>query len=191
MWNQIRDYVTANPWLTAAVLYPLTTAIVSGVFHARSAGEYASKPARIAALYKLVAALGVDVEKATQSLLRFAFGATPKARAQALASLVAAMTIDPVKIAEALTQLVTGKRREDSGDGKPPSGGVAVLGLALCIGACRERPPCRPEQLALIESAYVSEALATCHGRTMSDCGELDAIRAKYRAKREEWVSCR
>lgn len=67
----------------------------------------------------------------------------------------------------------------------------ALLALAIALVGCHERPACSPEQLTLIESAYVAEAIETCHGRKASECGELDAIKAKYRAQREEWVSCR
>lgn len=191
MLTQIRDYVSAHPYLVSAILYPLLTALISGIFHARSEGEYANKPARVAALYKLVAAVGVDVEKAVRAVADVAFGPNPAARAKGLASLVAALTIDPPKLLEALYQLITGTRRED--EPKPPTGGAAMLVLvAMVLGVgCHESPACSPESLALIESAYVAEAIETCRGRSVSECGELDGIKAKYRAKREEWVSCR
>lgn len=137
MLSQIRDYVSTHPWITAAVLYPVMTALVTGIFHARSPSEFANKPVRLAALYKLVAAVGVDTEKAVSSLLRLAFGASPSARAGALASLVAAMTIDPPKLLEALYQLVTGKRREDEDRPTPPLGPLAVVaGMALALSGC-------------------------------------------------------
>jgi len=146
MLAQIRDYVSAHPWITAAVLYPLLTAFISGIFHARSSGEYANKPARIAALYKLVAAVGVDVEKAVRAVADVAFGPNPAARAKGLASLVAALTIDPPKLLEAIYQLVTGTRREDDDGGTPPLGPiVAVFGLALMVG-CSPSPEVARDQ---------------------------------------------
>ena len=130
------DYVSAHPYWVSAILYPLVTALVTTIFHARSPEEYASKPARLAALYKLVAAVGVDVEKAVRAVADVAFGPNPAARAKGLASLVAALTIDPPKLLEALYQLITGTRREDGP--KPPSGGaIAVVTMAVMLAACR------------------------------------------------------
>ncbi len=56
-----------------------------------------------------------------------------------------------------------------------------------------EREPCPPSDLAKIEAAYVSEAIATCkaEGATSADtCKALPGIQAKYRAARAAYVEC-
>ena len=77
-----------------------------------------------------------------------------------------------------------------------------ILRLGLCfvlfVPACAalqraEREPCPPSDLAKIEAAYVSEALATCRAegaKTVDACKAFPGIQAKYRAKRAEYVEC-
>jgi len=68
-----------------------------------------------------------------------------------------------------------------------------VLGCcaALVLAACHaQSAACSPEALALIEAAYVAEAVQECRGYTAETCPALPAIRAKYQLKRQEWVAC-
>lgn len=140
------DYVSAHPYWVSAILYPLVTALVTTIFHARSPEEYASKPARLAALYKLVAAVGVDVPGIANALFTMLLGTSASARSKGLAAFVAAVTIDPPKLLEALYQLITGTRREDDDGGTPPLGPiVAVFGLALMVG-CSPSPEVARDQ---------------------------------------------
>lgn len=70
-------------------------------------------------------------------------------------------------------------------------GALAAAPLALFLSCCRyERPPCRPEALAAIESAYMAEVLSQCEGRTAEECAELPEIERKYDSLRDEWVQC-
>jgi hypothetical protein len=66
--------------------------------------------------------------------------------------------------------------------------------LIVAIAACSSQPErlaCSPDVLATLELAYVTEAADACRGYTYDDCPALPGLRAKYRAKREEWVECR
>ncbi len=68
---------------------------------------------------------------------------------------------------------------------------VAVAALIFFLAGCEpEKPACSPKALADIEEAYVVEAVGTCAGYTFDTCPELPAIRAKYDAMRDAWVSC-
>lgn len=67
-----------------------------------------------------------------------------------------------------------------------------AFGVLLSVSGCtKERPACSPQVLAAIETQYVAEAVQTCAGHTFETCPGLDALEAKYRAKREEWIACR
>lgn len=66
---------------------------------------------------------------------------------------------------------------------------LSLLAVAL-LGCGATKPPCTPEALAAIETAYIAEAVAACRGETYESCKVLPAIRAKFRAKREAWVEC-
>lgn len=65
-----------------------------------------------------------------------------------------------------------------------------AVAAALLAACAPERPACSPAALAALEAAYVHEALTACDGETLETCTELPAIRAKYKAQRDGWVSC-
>lgn len=132
----VRTFLASRPWFVAAVGY-LFTGLLVAIFHARSAEEYASRPPRVAALFKLLAGVGCDAPKAWTSLLEIMLAGTPKARAMGLGSLVAAFTFDVPKIGEAVYQIITGTRREDGPN--PPGGTLAAVTMAVALGACSPR----------------------------------------------------
>lgn len=70
---------------------------------------------------------------------------------------------------------------------------LLVLRLVLLTGCTphEERPPCKPEELARIDAAFVAEAVAACAGSRLEACAAYPAIKAKYAARREEWIACR
>jgi hypothetical protein len=65
--------------------------------------------------------------------------------------------------------------------------------LSLLLLACAsERPACSPAALAALETAYATEVFSTCDGYdTPEQCPDYPAIKARFAAKREAWVSCR
>jgi hypothetical protein len=75
---------------------------------------------------------------------------------------------------------------------------AVVLSLAILLGGCGlfggpgadEPKECEPGALAQIEAEYLAEATFACQGYGYEDCERLPEIRAKYQAKRKEWVSC-
>lgn len=74
---------------------------------------------------------------------------------------------------------------------------VVLVTLLQWLSGCArppsrpERAACAPEQLAAIESAYVSEVIVFCAGETFDTCKARPALEAKYARLREEWVACR
>lgn len=66
-----------------------------------------------------------------------------------------------------------------------------LLFASLLLSGCQERPACQPAELARIEAAFVQEAVTTCAGQTIETCPQYPAIKAKYSAQRDAWVSCR
>jgi hypothetical protein len=66
---------------------------------------------------------------------------------------------------------------------------LSVLVLGGC-GASQEPARCDQTQLAAIAAAEIAEAVEACRGQTYDTCTAFPAIRAKYDAKREEWVQC-
>jgi hypothetical protein len=75
-----------------------------------------------------------------------------------------------------------------------PSDAAACIAMAGILAACatqQQNPACAPERLAEIESAYVLEVLEACDGQHLETCDEWPAIRDRYDALREEWVTCR
>ena len=74
----------------------------------------------------------------------------------------------------------------------PVAAVLFLVGLFLIGCAGTERPACSPEALANIEEDYLAEAISACApGLGYETCDALPAIRAKYAAKREEWIRCR
>lgn len=73
---------------------------------------------------------------------------------------------------------------------------AALLAIVGGVQACatskpaKSSPECADEQLAKIEAAFLAEAIEACAGKTTETCEALPAIRAKYDAKRQEWVAC-
>lgn len=106
---QILDWARAHPVILTAVVWPLLTALLTSVFHSRSPEEYAAKNPRVAAFWKLVAAVGVDVPKVIDALGIIVAGTTPKERSLGVARLFAAFVVDIPKASEALVQLILGK----------------------------------------------------------------------------------
>ncbi len=74
----------------------------------------------------------------------------------------------------------------------------ALLLIGACAFGCAflqsaEREPCPPSDLAKIEAAYVSEAIATCRAegaKSADTCKALPGIQEKYRAARAAYVEC-
>lgn len=140
MFTQIREFVASHPAFAAMFGYVFVS-LMSLLFHARSSEEYASKPPRVAALFKLSASVGCDAQKVWDSFVSLITSDSAKARASALASIVAGFTVDVPKAIEALYQLVTGTRREDKTQPPMPpaiiAGGAAMLAIA-CTPAQRQ-----------------------------------------------------
>lgn len=65
-----------------------------------------------------------------------------------------------------------------------------LAGTAVACGAV-QNPACSETNLAKLEANYIAEAVASCEGYTYSTCPALPAIRARYAAKRRDWIECR
>jgi len=120
-------WVNTHPYFAAAILWPVVTALVTTIFHSRTPSEYASRPPRVAALFKLLAAVGVDTPKLVDGLKLAAGGRDPAERATGLVRAFAAVTLDAPKAIEALSQLITGRVAPVA---------VMVLALTLSLSAC-------------------------------------------------------
>lgn len=67
------------------------------------------------------------------------------------------------------------------------------LWIALFLSGCvhETNPACSPDQLRIMEQAYIAEVMSTCSPyKTRISCPDYAAIDAKYKALRNDWVRC-
>lgn len=70
-------WIEANPVLFSVVVWPLVTAIITGLFRKRTAEEYAAMPPRVAAFMRFIGAIGFDAPKALETVRLLVTGGVP------------------------------------------------------------------------------------------------------------------
>lgn len=155
------EWLKANPLVWELALFPVLTALVTWLFKPRTEVEYAAMHPRLAALLKLVAAVGFDAPKILDALTQVATG---KSRTAAEERTKQRGTADVRAVVEGMVIL-------------------AAIAVA-CAGAFYMLTGCGPAQTAEAAAKIEAErqeyraAVLECARKHADDCAAFDACQA-------------